>query len=59
MGLNVRVFSYGFPSLALVLGFLLLFYGYSQNNEPAVQAGTGFVIVGVILQIFYLILRKI
>ncbi len=59
MVLNVRVFAYGFPSLALVLGFLLLFTGFSQNNQAIVQAGWGFVAVGVILQIFYLISRTV
>ncbi len=57
MIIRIGAFAYGFPALALVLGFLLVFAGFNTNNQAEVQYGEGLVVVGVLLQVFYLLSR--
>ncbi len=56
--LRIGVFAYGFPALALALGFLLLLAGFNANNQPEIQTGEGLVVVGVLLQLLYLFSRR-
>ena len=58
MTAEIRVFANTVPAICLVLGFILIFYGYTTGNETMVNSGWTFVIIGVILQILWLILIR-
>jgi hypothetical protein len=46
------------PSILFALGFVLLLAGYVSDNASIVDAGWIFVVIGVVLQVLWLILRR-
>jgi len=59
MPAEIRVFAKTVPAISLVLGFILILIGTSNNNEVMATSGWTFVIVGVVLQIFWLFRRRL
>jgi hypothetical protein len=54
----IEVFASNPPSILFALGFILLLFGYAINNSGMTSAGWIFVIIGVVLQILWLVLRR-
>jgi hypothetical protein len=54
----IEIFANNPPSILFALGFVLLLIGYLGNYAELVGAGWVFVILGVVLQILWLILRR-
>jgi hypothetical protein len=46
------------PGIAFILAFALVYSGLSMNNPAMVLAGWVFLVVGIFLQIAYLLLRN-
>jgi hypothetical protein len=45
------------PSILFALGFILLFFGYTTGNSGLTSAGWILIIIGVILQIIWIIAK--
>jgi len=52
----LEVFANSPPAILIALGFVLLFFGYSANIVNMINAGWIFVVLGVILQVAWLII---
>jgi len=59
MPTEIKVFAYTFPTICLVLGFLLILYGNSTNNGVMTSSGWTFIVVGVIMQIMWLFRKRL
>jgi hypothetical protein len=46
------------PSVCIASGFVLDFFGYATNNSGMINAGWGLVIIGVLLQVGWLFLKR-
>jgi|Deesub1362A_J573_1020465.scaffolds.fasta_scaffold00150_51 hypothetical protein len=58
MSAEIKVFARSVPAIALVLGFLLLISGFTTGNEEMRSVGWTFVIIGFVLQVFWLFRRR-
>lgn len=57
MSVNIRVIAYTVPAIAMVLGFILLFTGFSTENGEMIRAGWMLIVMGFLLQIFWLLTK--
>jgi len=53
----IEIFAANPPSILFALGFILIFFGYTTGNSDMISAGWIFVIIGVILQIIWIIAK--
>ena len=54
----IKIFASNPPSILFALGFVLILWGFATDNSGMVNAGWGFVGIGVILQVLWLVLRR-
>jgi hypothetical protein len=54
----IEVIASNPPSILFALGFILLLFGYLANNAGMIDAGWIFVVIGVILQVLWLVMRR-
>jgi len=59
MSVIIKVIASSVPAICIVLGFLLLVSGFSLSNDGIIRSGWALIIIGVILQVLWLISRRL
>lgn len=54
----IEIFANNPPSILFALGFVLLLLGYTANNGNFASAGWVFVVLGVVLQVLWLVKKR-
>lgn len=54
----IEIFASNPPSIAIALGFLLLFFGHIMEDASMINSGWGFAVIGFLLQVLWLLLFR-
>jgi hypothetical protein len=54
----VDIFANSPPSVCIALGFVMAFFGYNVNNNAMIYGGWGFVGIGALLQVGWLLMKR-